>query len=61
MDSTSQLEAVTGKQSALDSDESSKRPALTCECAWWGKPCPLFFWDDEPTDEKAESDLTTTR
>jgi hypothetical protein len=62
MDSTAKLEPATSKQPApAAADLADKRPVLTCECAWWGKPCPLFFWDDEPTDELAEANLTTSR
>ncbi len=62
MDSTAKHEPATGKEpTPAYAGPIDSHPILTREGAWWDRPCPLFFWDDDPADEAAEPNLVTTR
>jgi hypothetical protein len=33
--------------SKLLGSKKEVRPAITCECAWWGSPCPHSLWSEK--------------
>ncbi|MGZ4985505.1 MAG: hypothetical protein ACXWFY_01730 [Chthoniobacterales bacterium] len=59
MEPTTTREAVKlTRSNPMSSDEDSSneiapRPAVTCECAMWGAPCPHFLWDPDADEDGA--------